>query len=336
MNDEATRTLRNEMLEMISACWSTQIAGVACRFRIPDLLAAGPRSSADIAAAIGAPADAAHRLLRAMCALDLARQCDADHFELTERGSLLRSDVPGTLSGLAQSWIGRQWTSWALLEQGIRTGKPTVGGFETVAADPEAAVVINQAQADRSRLPAAEIARTYDFSRFTRLLDVGGGYGTVLSTVLRAYPQLKGAVLDLAYHEDRARAALAAEGVADRADFIGGSFFESVPSGFDCYLMKSIIHDWADAESQVILRNTAAAAGKGTIVLIVDQVLPEIADADPANHSAFRTDITMLLGTGGRERTEAEFAALFKSSGLTLQRIIPNNSEFRVIEATVD
>jgi SAM-dependent methyltransferase len=223
-----------------------------------------------------------------------------------------------------------------LLEQGIRTGKPTVGGFETVAADPEAALVINQAQADRSRLPAAEIARTYDFTRFTRLLDVGGGYGTVLAAILRAHPHMTGAVLDLAYHEDRARAALAAEGVGDRADFIGGSFFESVPAGFDCYLMKSIIHDWADAESQAILRNTAAAAGKGGTILIVDQVLPEIADADPANHSAFRTDITMLLGTGGRERTEAEFGALLKSAGLTLQRIVANDSEFRVIEATVD
>jgi len=336
MDKAAERVMRNEMLEMISGCWSTQIAGVACRFRIPDLLAPGPRTAADVAAAIDAPADPARRLLRAMCALDLARQLDADRFELTPRGVLLRSDVPGSMSGLAQSWIGRQWTSWALLEQGIRTGKPTVGGFETVAADPEAAVVINQAQADRSRLPAAEIARTYDWSRFKRLLDVGGGYGTVLSTVLRAHPHMTGAVLDLAYHEDRARTAMAAEGVADRADFIGGSFFESVPSGFDCYLMKSIIHDWADAESHTILANTAKAAGKGGTVLIVDQVLPEIADADPANHSAFRTDITMLLGTGGCERTEAEFAALLKGAGLKLQRIIANDSEFRVIEAIVD
>jgi len=332
----AERAMRNEMLEMISGCWSTQIAGVACRFKIPDLLAAGARTAAEIAAAIEAPADPARRLLRAMCALDLARQLDPHRFELTPRGALLRSEVPGSMSGLAQSWIGRQWTSWALLEQGVRTGKPTVGGFETVAADPEAAVVINQAQADRSRLPAAEIARTYDWSRFKRLLDVGGGYGTVLNTVLRAHSHMTGAVLDLAYHEDRARSAMAADGVADRADFIGGSFFESVPAGFDCYLMKSIIHDWADAESHTILSNTAKAAGQGGTVLIVDQVLPEIADSDPANHSAFRTDITMLLGTGGCERTEAEFTALLKGAGLTLQRIVANDSEFRVIEATVD
>jgi hypothetical protein len=334
MTDAAA--LRDEMIELIGGLWTTQVAGVAARFRIPDILAGGPASAADVAAAIGCPQDVVRRLLRAMCALDLARQLDADRFTGSPRGELLRSDVAGSLWGLSQSWTERQWESWSKLEQGVRTGLPTVGGFDTVAADPVKAANINQAQADRSRWPAEEAVRSYDFSRFSRVLDVGGGYGTVLAYILKANPSLTGAVFDLPYHQPGVLAFQAAEGVGDRAALVAGSFFEAVPAGFDCYVMKSILHDWADAECLTLLGNCAAAAGHGGTIVIIDQVLPPIAGPEPEHRSAFRTDLTMLLGTGGRERTEDEFRRLLKAAGLTLRRVIANRSEFRLLEAAVD
>lgn len=332
--------IRREMIELIGGCWKTQVAGTAARLRIPVHLAAGMPTAEEVAKAAGCAPGPTRRLLRAMCSLGLARQVDATRFASTARGDLLRADVPGSYYGLALSWTDRLWRAWGALEQGVRSGAPTVPsgseGFASMADRPDEAAVLNQSQADRSRGAAREAARVYDFSRFAEVIDVGGGYGTVLAAILSAWPNLRGAVFDLPYLGERTLAFQAGEGVGERASFLGGSFFDSVPPGADCYVLKSILHDWDDGDAATVLRNVAAAAGAGGTVLVIEQVLPELADDDPANHSAFRTDLTMLLGTGGLERTEAEFRALLAGAGLTLRRLYPNDSEFMVIEAVVD
>ena len=278
------------------------------------------------------------RLLRAMCSLALARQLDSERFELTEKGQLLRPNVPGSLHGLALAWTSRSWDAWSQLDRGIRTGEPTVPsgveGFASMAHDPQAAATLNSSQAARTHGVAQEAARVFDFSRFNDVMDVGGGYGTVLAAVLAANPHLTGAVVELPYLEKDTLAFLANEGVGDRARFIGGSFFEAVPKGADCYILKSILHDWTDEQCGVILANAAAASSPGATLLVIEQVLPEIATDDPMDWSSFRTDLNMLLSTGGRERTEAEFRAMFAAAGFKLVRTIPNQSEFVLLEAT--
>jgi orsellinic acid C2-O-methyltransferase len=332
--------MRAEMIEMIGACWSTQICGTAARLRVPEVLADGPRAAAAVASAIGCPEPPTRRLLRGMCSLGLARQLDADRFALTDKGQLLRPDVPGSLHGLALAWTSRSWDAWTGLEHGIRTGETTVPsgveGFASMAHNPDAAATLNASQASRSRGVATEAARVFDFSRFADVMDVGGGYGTVLAAVLAAHPHLTGAVVELPYLEADTLAFLAAEGVAERARFIGGSFFDSVPAGADCYILKSILHDWTDEQCAAILRNVAAASKPGGTLLVIEQVLPEIATDDPRDRSAFRTDLNMLLSTGGLERTEKEFRTLFAAAGFTLQRLIPNESEFMLLEAVRD
>jgi hypothetical protein len=332
--------LRAEMIEMIGGCWTTQLCGVAVRLGVAELLANGAPSSFDVARASGCPEEPIKRLLRGMCALGLAEQLDADRFALTAKGALLRKDVPGSLHGLALAWTSRSWTAWAGLEQGIRTGQPTVPsgaeGFASMAHKPEEAATLNSSQAARSRAVAREAARVFDFSRFADVMDLGGGYGTVLAAVLAANPHLKGAVVELPYLEPDTLAFLAGEGVGDRARFIGGSFFDAVPPGADCYILKSILHDWTDDQCAAILANVAAAAKRGATLLVIEQVLPEIADTDFKNLSAFRTDLHMLLATGGTERTEAEFRDLFAMAGFTLKRVIPNETEFFLIEAVKD
>jgi hypothetical protein len=340
MNQPPDMALRREMIEMIGGLWKTQVAGTAVRLGIPDQLADGPVTAGEVAAAIGAEPAPTRRLLRAMCSLGLARQVDPLSFAGTAMGDLLRRDVPGSYHGLALSWTDRLWKAWGALEAGVRTGEPQVpsgaAGFASMADRPAEAAVLNQSQSDRSRGAAAEAARVYDFSRFVEVMDVGGGYGTVLAAILRANPAVRGAVLELPYLEEKTLAFQAAEGVGDRARFVGGSFFDAVPAGPDCYVLKSILHDWDDDQCRAILRNIAAASRSGTTVIVIDQVLPEIATDDPLHHSAFRTDLTMLLGTGGLERTEGEFRALLADAGLTLRRLVPNESEFMLIEATVD
>jgi hypothetical protein len=332
-----TMGVRAEMIEMIGACWSTQVCGTAARLQVPEVLAGGPLGAAEVASAIGCPEQPTRRLLRGMCSLGLARQLDGERFALTEKGQLLRPDVPGSLHGLAVAWTSRSWDAWSKLEHGIRTGETTVPsgveGFASMAHDPQAAATLNASQASRSRGVAQEAARVFDFSGFSDVMDVGGGYGTVLAAVLVANPHLTGAVVELPYLVQDTLAFLANEGVGERARFIGGSFFDEVPGGADCYILKSILHDWTDEQCTAILKNVAAASKRGGTLLVIEQVLPEIATDDPRHWSAFRTDLNMLLSTGGLERTEQEFRTMFAAAGFRLNRLIPNESEFMLLDA---
>lgn len=332
-HDNEALVLRNEVIDLISGCWKTQVAGVAAELRIPDLIGSSGATADEVAAGVGVAVGPVRRLLRAMCALDLARQLDGERFDLTERGALLREDADGSLATLARIWAGRRWSFWTQLDQSVRTGNPAVGGFASASPDPAIGIAASRAQADRSRLPAAEAARTYDFGRFSRVLDVGGGHGTVLAAILNAHVELEGAVFDLPHHQPNTLAFLAAEGVEDRGSFIGGSFFEELPRGYDCIVLKSILHDWRDEQCRDLLQQCAAALGSGGTLVIIEELLPDLATADPAFQSVFRTDLTMLVSTGGLERTLAEYAALLSESGFVARHVLENNSEFRLIEA---
>jgi len=330
--DDAQLKARNDVIELISACWQTQVAGTACELGVFDLLDQGKTDSGSIAAASGAAQGPVRRLLRALCALGLARQDGEDAFSLTLQGALLRTGGEGSLAALARTWAGSRYNAWGKLGESVRTGERIPGHFLSASPDPALGIAASKAQADRTRVVAAELARTYDFSGIERVLDVGGGHGTVLAAVLAAHPHLQGAVLELPHHEPQTRAFLAAEG-APRGNFIGGSFFDGVATGYDCLILKSILHDWPDEQCRTILRSCAAALGPDGRLLVIEQILPEIADTDPDLHSAWRTDLTMLLSTGGLERTQAEFEALFAGAGLKLCNVSSNRSEFQVIEA---
>ena len=165
-------------------------------------------------------------------------------------------------------------------------------------------------------------------------MDVGGSFGALLAAILRAHPHLTGQVLDLATLNDASTAYLERMGVADRARFVGGSFFEPVPSGADAYMLKSIIHDWDDAEAVQILRNCAAAAGPEGRVLVIDRIAPELAGEDAVDLVTFQGDMMMLTANGGMERTLAEFEALYAHGGLALKSVTRTASGLAVMETT--
>jgi hypothetical protein len=141
-------------------------------------------------------------------------------------------------------------------------------------------------------------------------------------------------VVDLPALAPAADAYLQSQGVADRAAFVGGSFFDQVPTGAELIMMKMIIHDWLDDEAAQILANTRAALPPEGVVLVLDRVAPEIIQATAADYTTVRADITMLTAAGGKERTRAEFEALFARAGLALRRIVPTRSEFSILEAS--
>ncbi|MBO9574673.1 MAG: hypothetical protein J7494_02950 [Sphingobium sp.] len=325
-------TDRAALIEMITGCWKTQVIGQGVALGLFDRLAAGPQTGTELAGAAGANADGVMRLLRALATLGLAEHLPGGRFALTAQGGLLCRDAPDSLNGMAGHWAGRLWDSFGNIAESVRTGEACVPSgpehFAEQQADATEADIFNRAMAEGSLRVGRALAQAYDFSAFSTVMDVGGGYGALLVGPLESAPALKGQVFDMAALRDPALAYLAEQGVDGRVAYLDGSFFEAVPPGADCMLVKFILHDWNDARCLSILRNCHAALGGGTM-LIIERVVPE--QVGPADIDVVRGDLVML-SVGGRERTEADYRALLADAGLRLDRVIPIDGNFSALE----
>jgi len=316
------------LIEMIHGGFVSQAIYAAAKLGIPDALAGGPRTIDELAEVTGAHADSLHRLLRALAALGVCAERADGRFELTRLGGHLRADAADSVRAFALHWGGSMWPIWGTLLHSVKTGKspralvtrsPT---FESLARNTEAASTFNAAMTEISRLMAGGVVRAYDFSGIRRIVDVGGGQGELLGAILTAYPEMRGTLFDQLHVCTQAARHLEAIGVAARSEIVSGSFFESVPGGADAWLLKSVLHDWSDERAVEILGNCRRAmAGSGTL-LVVERVLPERMEARRAHRLMAASDLGMMVAVAGRERTEAEFRALFGSAGFTLTRIV--------------
>jgi hypothetical protein len=315
------------LFEMLTGHMAAQTVHVAAELNLPDKLAAGARTVAELAEQTGTHPPSLLRLLRAMTSLGLAVETVEGEYELTELGSPLRADAPDSLRSFALLNLREEgWRSWGELLHSVRTGDPAfhkVYGmkvFEYTAANPAVGEAFNEAMAENTRRAARAVAVEYDFSRFGTLVDVGGNDGTLLAGVLAAHPGLKGVVLDTPTGCEGAPATLAAAGVADRCEVVAGDFFESVPEGGDAYLLKAVIHDWDDESCVRILKSVRAAIGQDGTLLLVEPVIPTGPGRAPTVRMV-TSDLNMLLYTGGKERTDEEFRALLAAAGFELTDI---------------
>ena len=324
--------------QLINGFWAAQVACAAAALSLPDHLASGPMAPEALAAAAEAHAPSVHRLLRAMTSLGLCVQQADGRFALTDAGHYLRADTAGSVRGRALFTGDMLWKQFGDLTHQVRTGGRTQAivsgaeGFEILKNDPPRLHAFQQAMAESSTLAARDAMRAYDFGRFRRVLDLGGGYGGVLAELLGAHPGQTGAVFDLPFLEDGARGYLERAGVAGRARFIGGSFFETVPPRFDLILMKFIVHDWGDGEAHAILAKAREAADEATTLVLLEQVVPETIASSPEHQAVIRADLTMM-GMGGKERTAEEYRTLLAGAGWRLEAIMPSGAAFSVIEA---
>jgi hypothetical protein len=328
-----------QIQELVSGFWKTRAIHAAVRLGLADLMGRGPQPAAELAAQCKANADAVHRLLRALVSIGVCIDAGGGRFGLTPVGDTLRSDAPGSMRGMVLHLSEMMWDSWSHLDESVRTGKTARAlqgqsqAFEFFDANPEAAAIFNTAMAQFTRRVAAAAVAAYDFSAIATMVDVGGGYGQLLATILRANPKMRGVVFDMEHAADGARRELAAAGVIDRCDVAIGDFFKAVPPGAGAYILKSIIHDWDDERAITILRNCRSAARTTARVLLVERVVPERIQVAPEDQATAMLDLNMLVGAGGRERTEAEFARLFEAASLKLVRIVPTAAGMAVIEA---
>ena len=317
---------REELLTLVRGYRISQAIYVATRLGIPDLLADGPREIDELAHATGSHPPSLRRVLRFLAGVGVLDNVGPDRFALTPVAAALRTGVPGSLRPSVLLWLDEShWRPWGHLLHTVRTGETAfhhahgTGVFDYLAGHPEVAAVSTAAMSGNSPAHARLVAEAYDFSRMSLVVDVGGGRGRLLATILERYPRLRGILFDQPHVIEDARQIIDAAGVGDRCELVGGRFFDAVPAGGDAYILRNIIHDWEDDQAVAILTNCRRAMATGARVVLVELYLA----ADPqAALPALYSDLEMLVTVGGRERTTDEHATLLARSGLRLAQTI--------------
>lgn len=278
----------------------------------------------ELASDTGTHAPALRRLLDHLVTVGVfTLEAESGRYLPTVLGAQMREDAPQGLRPLLDinQAGGRAELAFVELLTSIATGEPAYerrygrGFWADLDTDPTLRRSFDDQMNWRFRLQAPQIAERYDWSRFARILDVGGGVGTVLAAILTAHPDVHGQVLDLAPTADAAAARFAAAGLGDRAHAAPGSFFDALPAEFDAYLLSDIIHDWDDDNARAILTGCREAAGAtGTVVLI---------ESIRGRAVGTGIDLFMLMCFGGRERTVDELVHLAADCGLRFCNATP-------------
>jgi hypothetical protein len=303
---------------------------------IADYLSERSRTAAELARLTGTDESFLRRLLRFLSSEGLFEERDGDFFALTERSHWLRSDVPGSFRARAiYTGSAMSWMAWGSMMQCLKTGQSGFRAafgqdiFDHIREHPDAAATFNAFMAAQTAASSAAILDAYSFAGVREMVDVGGGHGALIASVLRANAGARGILFDMPEVIATAGPALEKAGVGDRCRTESGNFFTSVSAGADLYALKFILHDWPDDKCVSILRNCRKAMAPGAKVLIVEFIVPE----GRGPHVAKFMDINMMVNTsGGRERTEREFTQLFAAAGLRLQRIVPTAIELCLLE----
>lgn len=322
-----------QLMKLLSGTFVTMGLHVAAKLHLADQLKDGPKNHLELAKLTDAQPDALLRLLRALASVGVLVENEDGRFDLTPVGECMVTDLPGSLHGLALMFgesFHRQ--VWNQLLYSVRTGLPAfdqvhgLGAFDYFERHPEAAEIFHNAMTSFSGSIADAVIDSYDFSRVVTVVDVAGGHGILLNTLLRTHPHLLGILFDL---PKTLETVLLPSDLTGRLKLVTGDFFQSVPDGGDLYLLKSVIHDWDDAKAIDILRNVRLAMGKHGKLLLVESLLL------PGNHPDLTKwiDLEMLVMTpGGRERTEMEYRVLLGKAGFELTQLIPTPSPLWLVE----
>ena len=326
------------LFQLASGYWISQAIYVAAKLGIADVLKDSPKSASEIALATGTDQTAVYRLMRALCAAGVFRMAETNMFAITEFGISLQTNVSGSLRAMIITLGEIHYAAWAHLLESVKTGTagfPLAFGaemFDYLGQDIEAGRNFNRAMSDYSALSSCAVLLSYDFSATRSLVDVGGGYGRLLTSILRMYPSMQGTLFDMPPVIAAAREKLDSDPCRERCTLVSGSFLDFLPPGADTYLMSSVIHDWDDERAIMILKNCRRSMKRNSRIVVLEFVVPT------GEQSSFSKvlDLNMLVMNGGCERTAEEFRALFVAAGLKMTRIIPTLSPLSVLEAVPD
>lgn len=326
--DPSQKELKNHFVKMVLGYVPTPLIYVAAKLGIADLLKEGPKTVDELAQAVNVIPRNLYRVLRALASIEIFSETQERKFMLTPLAEFLRSDVPDSQRYFAvmhgEEWW---WRPWREILHTVQTGETgfehifNMQVFQYLKQNREAGEIFDAAMSTRN---TREIATSYDFSGITNIVDIGGGTGLLISSILKNYPHMQGVLFDLPEVIKDARTVIESRGISNRCRLEEGSFFETIPSGGDAYIMRSILHDWDDEQAMLILNNCRKAIHKTSKLLILDYIVPSGNSPSPSKLS----DIAMMALLGGAERTELEFKKILNATGFKIKRILSISDSF--------
>lgn len=322
------------VMQLLSASYIAGAVSCLAQMGIPDLVEAGPKSAKELASQIGADPEALHRLMRATASVGVLSEGPDGKFSETPMSAVLRSNGKPSLRAVAMMG-GREWhgRGWSRLEYCVRTGKQALEQiygapiFEYFKQHPDEGQIFNDAMTSISAGDSPAVVDAYSFEGIHSIVDVGGGHGLLLATIMARNPQMKGTLYDEPHVIEGAKNG-PLKPVMERCTLALGDMFSSVPAGADAYIMKHIIHDWPDELCVKILKSCRKGVNPGGKLLVVDDVI------QPGNdfYAGKLLDLQMLIFPGGKERTEKQFRELFAAGGWKLSRVVPTATPICIVE----
>jgi SAM-dependent methyltransferase len=333
---------RDRLLALIGGFRVTQMIRTAALLGICDRLVAGPREASDLAAELNADPALLHRLMRALAGIDVLEEGTDGRFSNTDMGELLRSDVPETAAAVAVGLPDDHvWKAWSRLHQSVVDGSVPhdiandASFWELLAEDPVASARFNAFMAANTEAFVPQLLDAFDFSACKTVVDVGGGSGGLIASILAAHPGLRAVLFDQTSGLEGADEFLRQRGVTDRCTVVAGDFFESVPTGGDVYLLRLILHDWEDADAARILQSARRAMAAGAHLLVIDHLLPARADTSPNARIPLVMDMHMHVLFGARERSEGDMRKMLDDAGFKVERIAPTSPARTIVAQAV-
>ncbi len=310
---------------------------VVAELGIADLVAQEPKTADELSTIQGVDSNALYRLLRALASRGIFKEGSDGRFENTALSEAIRTDVPGSVrDSVINIPHDSSMLAWTKLMDVVRSGKPSFedvngcGYYEYFRRHPDIGERFHRQMTASSSQITSALVKSYDFSRFKTLIDVGGGQGIVLASILGKNPQMHGCLYEQSSVIDGAKSFLETRGVINRCDLISGDFLESIPKGYDAYLLRHVLSDSGDEKALIVLRNCRASIPKHGKLLIIGAVLSK----DNAPHAAKWRDLHfMVIYQGGRERTKREFDNLLRKSGFELKQVIAPPLPDAIVEA---
>ena len=328
-------TPAGKLLEMIAMRHIPQALHVVAVLGVADLLVDGPKSADELAQTTGSHGRTLYRVLRTLAAAGVFAEDKAGHFRLTALGQPLRSDVADSVRAASVFLSGESELEGRLIDC-VRSGKTAIelasgatDSFEYYR-QPTRAAVFNAAMTALSNAHYAGVVDAYDFRSIRKLVDVGGGHGRLLSMILTTYPKIRGVLFDLPHAFEGGQRMIAEAGLSNRCEVVSGDFFRSVPTGGDVYILSRVIHDWTDEKAVAILKVVRGALPANGRLLLFETMI----GASNRLSYPLLSDLNMVIRTGGCERSEAEYRALYKAAGFKLTRAIktPSPTGMTIIE----
>jgi len=329
----------DNLKQLINSQVVSRLIYVVAKLGIADLLKDGPMSCEQLAESTNVNSGSLYRILRTLASVGLFSEIEPGGFGQTQMSKLLESDIAGSQRAVAMLVWEPWWRQgWDELLYSVETGKVGfdrvhgMGLFEYLSCNTDASNLFNKAMDSFTGQEIESILSSYDFSNFTKIVDIGGGNGAFMCAVLKSCPDVNGILFDLPNTIETARKLIKEKAEEKRCDLVAGDFFKSMPVGGDLYTLKSVIHDWDNERAKDILRNChKAMAGDGRLLLI-ERVIPSGDVPSPGKIM----DIVMMVNLGGLERTANEYEALLNDSGFRLTGIIPTGSAMCIIECVPD